>query len=296
MIHLWPLFQVVASGVAVRNLWAKKEPFVHNMALVAGLSAVILYLLASWISGRALWANRPQQRIPVMALGGLALPLQLLSLHEQIHGPAGLDLSLFHMLALVSWMMAMLTVLFSIYRPVISLSALAFPLAGMSTLASLLIPLTYHPVEHLSHAGEAHVLFSILAYSLFFVAAGLAMLLFILNRRLKLKQPLPTLRLLPPLQTLETLLFETLVAGWILLTPAIVLGLFVVHDLRAEHLVHKTVFSVAAWLLFATLIAGRYRLGWRGPRAVRMTLFGFALLIVGFYGSKAVLELVLHVN
>jgi ABC-type uncharacterized transport system permease subunit len=58
--------------------------------------------------------------------------------------------------------------------------------------------------------------------------------------------------------------------------------------------VHKTVLTLGAWLLLAVLLWGHYQLGWRSKTAVRLTLTGFALLVLGYFGSKLVLELVLQ--
>mgnify|MGYP003653087121 FL=1 len=71
------------------------------------------------------------------------------------------------------------------------------------------------------------------------------------------------------------------------------MSFFVLDDLFAQHVVHKTVFTLMAWVVFACLLAGRYWRGWRGRTAVRFTLIGFGLLLVGFVGSKFVLELLL---
>jgi len=59
-------------------------------------------------------------------------------------------------------------------------------------------------------------------------------------------------------------------------------------------LVHKTVLACVAWVIFAVLLFGRWRFGWRGQRVVRWTLAGFATLLVGYFGSKLVLELILQ--
>ena len=58
----------------------------------------------------------------------------------------------------------------------------------------------------------------------------------------------------------------------------------------ADGVIHKTVFSLLAWIVFAVLLWGRHQLGWRGQTAIRGTLSGFALLIIGFYGVKFALE------
>jgi ABC-type uncharacterized transport system permease subunit len=85
-----------------------------------------------------------------------------------------------------------------------------------------------------------------------------------------------------------------LAAGLALLTLGIVAGFMFVEDFMAQHLLHKTVLSLIAWVIFAVLLWGRFRRGWRGRTAVRYTLAGFAVLMLGFFGSKFVLELILQ--
>ena len=92
---------------------------------------------------------------------------------------------------------------------------------------------------------------------------------------------------------LETLLFRTIAAGFILLSATLLTGALFVADMFAQHLVHKTVLSVLSWLVFGCLLVGRGRYGWRGRVAARWTLAAMALLVLAFFGSKYVLELVL---
>ena len=79
-----------------------------------------------------------------------------------------------------------------------------------------------------------------------------------------------------------------------LLTLALATGAMFVEDLLGQHLAHKTVFSILAWLVFGALLYGRWRHGWRGERAARLALAGMVVLAIAFLGSKFVLELVLH--
>ena len=79
-----------------------------------------------------------------------------------------------------------------------------------------------------------------------------------------------------------------------LLTATLLTGVLFVENLLAQHLVHKTVLSVLSWLAFGALLLGRWRYGWRGATAVRWTLAAMALLVLAFFGSKFVLELVLR--
>ena len=79
-----------------------------------------------------------------------------------------------------------------------------------------------------------------------------------------------------------------------LLTIAIVSGVIFIDDIFAQSLVHKTVLTIVAWLLFSGLLWGHYQLGWRSRTAVRLTLAGFLVLMLAFFGSKLVLELILQ--
>jgi len=146
----------------------------------------------------------------------------------------------------------------------------------------------------LSPGLAAHVVLSILAYSLLTIASLQALFLAYQNRLLKRKQLRGVVGLLPPLQTMESLLFELLWAGQILLTLSILSGAIFIESLFAQHLVHKTTFSILSWVIYAVLLWGRHALGWRGNVAIRWTLCGFAALMLAYFGSKLVLEVILQ--
>jgi ABC-type uncharacterized transport system permease subunit len=86
---------------------------------------------------------------------------------------------------------------------------------------------------------------------------------------------------------------EWLMAGFFMLSLALVTGLLYVEDLFAQHLAHKTLFSLLSWLLVASLLIGRWRLGWRGQKAAKLSLIGYGLLVIGFAGSQFVLEVLI---
>ncbi|MDX1733850.1 MAG: cytochrome c biogenesis protein CcsA, partial [Halioglobus sp.] len=91
-----------------------------------------------------------------------------------------------------------------------------------------------------------------------------------------------------------TMLFELLWIGVSLLSIAIVSGFVFVEDIFAQDIAHKTILTIVAWLLFSSLLWGHYQLGWRAKTAVRLTLAGFIFLMLAFFGSKLVLELILQ--
>jgi ABC-type uncharacterized transport system permease subunit len=136
----------------------------------------------------------------------------------------------------------------------------------------------------------AHVLLSMAAAALLFAAAVTAILLVILDRRLRARRIANLSSGLPPLDALEKIMFRLVAAGFGLLTLALITGFVFVTNLFTQNLVQKTVLSLIAWLIFGVLLVGRLRFGWRGRSAVRWTLSGFAILAVAYFGVKFVLE------
>jgi ABC-type uncharacterized transport system permease subunit len=100
-----------------------------------------------------------------------------------------------------------------------------------------------------------------------------------------------------PLMTLERLTFRFVTEGFLLLSATILVVLFFSEQLygvrNAWRWDHKTIFSLLSWLTFAVLIIGRLRFGWRGRVAVRMLYAGAGLLLLGYVGSRFVMEVVL---
>jgi ABC-type uncharacterized transport system permease subunit len=94
-----------------------------------------------------------------------------------------------------------------------------------------------------------------------------------------------------PLLQLERMTFRFVGAGFVMLSAAIMLGLWSANPWRWDH---KAVFSMLGWLVFAGLLAGRRAFGWRGPAATRGVYAGAALLLLAYVGSRFVLEVLLH--
>ncbi len=99
---------------------------------------------------------------------------------------------------------------------------------------------------------------------------------------------------LPPLESMEALLFQMISAGLFFLSISLASGFIFLEDIFAQHLAHKTFFSIIAWLIFSALLIGRSRYGWRGRTAIKWTLLGFLFLLLAYFGSKLVLEIILH--
>ena len=94
-----------------------------------------------------------------------------------------------------------------------------------------------------------------------------------------------------PLMRLERLTFRFVSAGFVVLSMAIFLGWLFASPWRWDH---KVVFSILGWLVYAGLLAGRRRFGWRGPQATCWVYTGAVLLLLAYVGSRFVMEVLLN--
>lgn len=234
-------------------------------------------------------ASLPDRRLLFWpAVFGAAAHLSTLASELIVFG--ALQVGFFNSASVITFFIVSTLLVSGFSKPIHSLFAFVLPLAAAILIVALLVPQT-QPPRFYSGGMMFHIFVSMLAYSVITIAALLAVLLGIQNRQLHEHHPETRLnRVLPPLQTTERLMFEWLMIGFVLLTIAIISGSLFVSDFFAQSLAHKTVLTLIAWLFFAVLLFGHFHLGWRGARASRLTVLGFAFLMLAFFGSKFVME------
>ena len=247
--------------------------------------------------------TRPWERVALLA----PLALHAYLLYAELFAPSELRFGFAQALSTMLWLAVLIywfeSLFFSLegmQPPVLALAALAAPLPALfpgraSVLAASL-------------EFKVHLAMAMLAYSLFTIAILHALLMALLERRLHgsaaARAALPAegagllsgpLGALPPLLTLERLLFRMIAAAFVLLTLTLASGIVFSESMfgRALRFDHKTLFAVLSWATFALLLAGRYLYGWRGRIALRWTLSGFLMLLLAYIGSRFVLEVVL---
>ena len=263
--------------------------------IIPGVIAAALYLAGALLHGRALAHNAGKMSVRLLAaLAAPAMALHGFAVYAQVNVPGGFGLGLLSVASLTALVMVVLVMLMSVLQPVRSLLVVLFPISAAALLASLFAPGRAAPIDA-SDAGLAtHILTSILAYSILMMAALQSIFVGIVERSIRVPTHLALLRILPPLETMERLLFVMVWTGFITLTAAIGSGFLYLDDMFAQHVVHHTVLSSASWLAYALLLAGRLWFGWRGVSAVRWILVAFVLLLLGYLGSKFVLEILLE--
>jgi ABC-type uncharacterized transport system permease subunit len=134
-----------------------------------------------------------------------------------------------------------------------------------------------------------------LAYSLFTLSALHAVFMGFVERKLHHRELNKHLASLPPILTMEALLFRLIIIAFSLLTIALGSGVMFSEDIFGKAIVldHKTLFAFASWSIFAALLIGRHVYGWRGRIALRWTLSGFLVLLLAYVGSRFVSEVLL---
>ncbi|MDP3007696.1 MAG: cytochrome c biogenesis protein CcsA, partial [Methylococcales bacterium] len=206
----------------------------------------------------------------------------------------GFSFSFFNTGSLISLIVALLLLIAALNKPVEKLGLAVLPIAALMLALDLNFDDKLHLLQAYNWQMSTHILTSIIAFSLLNIAALQAILLAIQDQQLKSHPPKRFIQSLPPLQTMETLLFQMLGVGVFFLSISLISGFMFVENLFAQHLVHKTVLSILAWIIFSSLLLGRTRYGWRGQLAIQWTLIGFVSLLLAYFGSKLVLELILH--
>ena len=268
-----------------------------QMSILLAATSILLYLgSAALLLRRLSQGIQADQRSKMLALipGTLAVLLHLILLYDQILVADGLNLGFFHVFSLTAWLVATLIMFTSLRQPVENLGIVILPFAAVALL------LQFSGLEGGSQLTidtpgvQLHILLSIFSFSLLSIAAIQAILLAVQTHHLRNRHPGGFIRALPPLETMEHLLFRMIGVGYLLLSLALLSGATFIQDIFAQHLVHKTVLAMIAWVVFAVLLWGRLRHGWRGRIAIRWTLSGFAVLVLAYFGSKLVLELILQ--
>lgn len=249
-----------------------------------------LYMVAALLLARGVF--RPS----VATANWFAPAISAVIAHAAFHVIAwrtvgGVDLHFFAALSLVGLGMAAMTTIVGLAGRMRTLGIVAFPLAALSF--AVYWWAGFATAADLDWRLQLHAALALLAYATLAIAALLALMLWAQERALRRREFHRWLRALPPLTELESLMFRTIAVGFVLLTATLLTGVLFVENLLAQHLMHKTVLSLLSWLTFGGLLLGRWRYGWRGAMAVRWTLVAMALLVLAFFGSKFVLELLL---
>jgi ABC-type uncharacterized transport system permease subunit len=272
----------------------------------SGLFPCVLYLLLLLFL-----SFRPKEGDESSSSSGLiqtfifiALLVHGVALHDSVFSSQGFVFGFAQDLSLIAWVGLAFYWFQSWFLPISSLRWLAVLFALICSLLPSLFPGTLISPRAVSDPWfKGHFIVATISVGLLSLAAMHAMLMSIQDRALHRQLALvPNSRVahwledLPPLMTMESLLFNLLYVGFALLTLTVFSGLLFSQTLFGRPLVfdHKTLFALVSWFLFAGLLLARWRVGLRGRAAIRWVLSAYSALLLAYVGSRFVLEVILQ--
>ncbi len=267
-------------------------------SILFGAIAFVAYLIATTMIVRSIFIAPIEHNPPILTAyllpAWIAVIAHTVMLTDSLWNDAGINFSLPGTAALIILIIVLILLITAANKPVEKLGLLIFPLAATFLVLTLVFPQQSQPPPTSSVGMQTHIFSSIIAFSILNIAAIQAILLAVQDHQLHHHKSNRFIRSMPSLQTMESLLFQMIGAGLVLLTCSLVSGSMFIENLFEQHLAHKTILSILAWILFCVLLWGRTRHGWRGKIAIRWTLGGFASLMLAYFGSRMVLEIILH--
>jgi len=238
--------------------------------------------------------SNPGLRKPTALVALLGLISHVMTVYPGLTASGSLQLGLTAAGSVVAATVIALYLIAYLIKPIENLGLLLLPISALAVAAhwgwpGVNVSVLTTPLSTL------HIAVSLLAYGLLAIAASQSILLLVQERLLRQHQPGGMMRALPPLLTVEQLMFQLITIGFVLLTLTLISGIFFSEEVFGEafKLSHHIVLSIAGWAVFAVLLVGRWRLGWRGKIASSWTLIGFSLLLLAYFGSKFVSEILL---
>ena len=266
------------------------------------LATALLYAALAFYFWRTRWPRGAETAVSHASFGAVEhyLVLVPLALHTVLlarsaFAPDGLHLGIGNAVSAILWLTVLIYWIGNFFYRLDGLQALVLPIAAAAVLLPTFLP-SLRPLPNTEFlVFKVHLVIAMLAYSLFTIASLHVLLMALLERRLHDGALPRALHQLPPLLTMETMLFRIIWAGFAFLTATLVTGIVFSEELfgQAARFNHKTVFGVISWFIFAALLCGRHVYGWRGRVAVRWTLAGFLALVLAYVGTKFVLEVIL---
>jgi ABC-type uncharacterized transport system permease subunit len=260
---------------------------------------VFIYLAVAVAFWRGAKTATSEQSLKLhSALIALGLAIHGWLLYQDIFGGdfgSGFNLGFFNALSLIFWLTVLVYWFANLKHQLQSLQAFVLPPAALFALLPALTSTNHFIPQAAQPLFIAHIGIALLAYSLFTFAALHALLMTIAERSLHNKPTLIKLPSFPPLMVMEGLLFRVITIGFVLLTFTLISGMLFSEEIfgKPMQFTHKVVFSFASWIIYGWLLFGRHQYGWRGKKAINLTLIGFVLLLLAYVGSKFILQVLL---
>lgn len=265
--------------------------------VILNLAAVLLYstagviLFKQLISKQGGWTGKTS----ILSISVVAVLTHALIIYITMSPNDQWSMGMTNAFSIVACAVAAIFTILAFWRPIENLGVAVLPAAAISILGAWLWPADTQALVTPSKQFTLHLALSVTAYAFLTLAVVQAVLLSTQERRLRHRAPGRVLKALPPIQTMETVLFLLTGVGFVLLTLTLISGAIYTRSLVGVTFTfnHHTVLTFLAWLIFGILLIGHFFFGWRGKHAVHWTIGGFVVLVLAYFGTKYVVEFIL---
>ena len=264
-----------------------------DFSTIATFAACICYLTATFAVTLRLFHPKGPHLISVLTLGCIAIILHTITTGQFLLVDSTINFALPNVISLVSLVICLSITAIALKYKVNLLLPVSYGFAGIWQIATLLIPHNVQiPLVADKIAVVSHIAMALIAYCVLVIAMLYAFQVAYINMKLKDKN-LTAVTHLPPLMQVESQLFNILAIGTMCLFFSQIVGFFFLENFLSKSNAHKTVLSLMALVVYATILWGHYRKGWRGYRVLVLTITASTLLTLAYFGSRFVKEVLL---
>ena len=248
-----------------------------------------LYIITSVLIWKYLSYNFNNRnfKLLIMSIWTSALLIHIYSIYPIFVDLFIINLSLLYALIVVSLFISIILFFLSFKGNFEYMGMVVLPIIS---LIFLLIPETSLMNVKINNLLFSHIVISLISYSIICLCATQAFFLKLQENRLQKNNPSSIVSSLPPLETMDILLFKFLVFGVISLSISLLSGFLFLENIFSKLMIEKSSLSLLAWIIFVYLLFGRLQYGWRGEKAANITLVGFTILFLAYFGTRAFLE------
>jgi len=248
-------------------------------------SSILIYAWRRLVHSKALHPFLPNLLLVAIVLHGYIAYLN-------IDGGLGQNYSLFNIFAMTTWI-SMAIVYWNLVRhKAQALLLISLPIAAASLIEVAVFKGSVSIEAKQSGIDIWHILLGISSMSILMLAAMQSLLVLYIDKGLR-RHPANIHSWLGPLQSMERYLIQLLLSGFILMSASLALAFLFPSEETNGQSIHKISLTILSWLVLASLLFGHFKKGWRGVFAAKWTLVGVFLLLLGYFGSKLVLEFIL---
>lgn len=251
----------------------------------AYLAAAVIYICQAVFKARGL--ARVGGLITWLALAAhtASIILRWLGSYELGIGHAPFS-NLFESLVFFGWTLALIYLIIELKTRMYTLGAYALPLVFAAMLYALAQDPAIKPLLPALKSNWliAHVIACFLGYAGFGVSAALS-LMYLLSGQARDPDNSRA-------ATLDNLIYQTVVVGFIMLTAGIVTGAIWADVAWGTYWSWdpKETWSLITWLVYAAMLHSRYMRGWRGRRLAAFSLAGFGCVMFTYFGVNLLLS------